>query len=47
MSCNKKCPSKKINTSKEGLQQVDLPLEEEVSKNEEDFTDFNENDLGI
>jgi hypothetical protein len=47
MSCNQNYPSKKINTSKEGLQQVDLPLEEEVNKNEEDFTDFNENDLGI
>jgi hypothetical protein len=47
MSCNQNCPSKKINTSKEGLQQVDLPLEEEVNKNKKDFTDFKEKDLGI
>jgi len=47
MPCNQNYPSNKIDTSKERLQQVDLPLEKEVKKNEEDFTDFKENNLGI
>jgi translation elongation factor P/translation initiation factor 5A len=33
--------------SKGRLQQVDIPLKEEVNKQEEDFSDFKEEDLGI
>jgi hypothetical protein len=33
--------------SKGRLQQVDIPLKEEVNKHEEDFNDFKEEDLGI
>jgi hypothetical protein len=33
--------------SKGRLQQVDIPLKEEVNKHEEDFSDFKEEDLGI
>jgi len=42
MSCNQNCPLKKTDISKERLQQVDIPLEEVVNKNEEDFSDFKE-----
>jgi len=33
--------------SKGRLQQIDIPLKEEVNKHEEDFSDFKEEDLGI
>jgi translation elongation factor P/translation initiation factor 5A len=33
--------------SKGRLQQVDIPLKEEVNKHDEDFSDFKEEDLGI
>jgi len=33
--------------SKGRLQQVDVPLKEEVHKDEEDFSNFKEEDLGI
>jgi hypothetical protein len=33
--------------NKEGLQQMNIPLEEEVNKDEEDFNNFKEEDLGI
>jgi len=37
----------KTDMSKERLQQVDIPLKEEVNKEEEDFRDFKAEDLGI
>jgi hypothetical protein len=37
----------KTDMSKGRLQQVDIPLKEEVNKHEEDFNDFKEEDLGI
>jgi len=37
----------KTNMSKGRLQQVDIPLKEEVNKEEEDFRDFKAEDLGI
>jgi hypothetical protein len=33
--------------SKGRLQQIDIPLEEEVNKDENDFNNFEEEDLGI
>jgi hypothetical protein len=33
--------------SNERLQQVDIPLEKEVNKDENDFNDFKEDDFGI
>jgi hypothetical protein len=33
--------------NKKRLQQVDIPFKEEVNKDEEDFNDFKEEDLGI
>jgi hypothetical protein len=33
--------------SKGRFQQVDIPLKEEVNKDEEDFSDFKKEDLGI
>jgi len=33
--------------SNERLQQVDIPLEEEVNKDENHFNDFKEDDFGI
>ena len=46
MSYKQSCLSK-TDMSKGRLQQVDIPLEEEVNKHEEDFSDFEEEDLGI
>jgi hypothetical protein len=37
----------KTDMSKRRLQQVDIPLKEEVNKHEEDFSNFKEEDLGI
>jgi hypothetical protein len=47
MPWNQNYPSKKTNTNKKGLQQMDIPLEEEVNKDDDDFNDLKEEDLGI
>jgi len=46
MPYNQICLSK-TDMSKGRLQQVDIPLKEEVNKDEEDFNDFKKEDLGI
>jgi hypothetical protein len=47
MSCHKKWSLKEGIYEQEGLQQVDIPLEEVANKDKEDFNDFKENDLRI
>ena len=47
MPCNQNCPLKRTYMSNERFQQVDIPLEEEVNKDENDFNDFKEDDFGI
>jgi len=46
MPYNQSCLSK-TDMSKGRLQQVDIPLKEEVNKDKEDFSDFKKEDLGI
>ena len=47
MPWNQNYPSKKTNTNKKGFQQLDIPLEKEVNKDDEDFNDLKKEDLGI
>ena len=47
ISYNQNCPIKKKDMSKGRLQQVEIPLKEEVNKDKEDFSDFKEEDLRI
>jgi len=47
MPCNQNCSLKRTYMSNERLQQVDIPLEEEVNKDENHFNDFKEDDFGI
>jgi hypothetical protein len=47
MPYSQNCPLKKTYMSKGRLQQIDIPLEEEVNKDENDFNNFEEEDLGI
>ena len=43
----KQCCLSKTNMSRGRLQQVDIPLKQEVNNPEEDFSDSKEKDLGI
>jgi len=47
MPWNQNYPSKKINTNKKGLQQMDIPPEKGVNKDNDDFNDLKKEDLGI
>ena len=47
MSYNQNYPSNKININKRGLQQMDIPFNKEVNKDNKDFNDLKKKYLGI
>ena len=44
---NQNYPSNKININKRGLQQMDIPFNKEVNKDNKDFNDLKKKYLGI